>query len=78
MLRGLDIKKNTTDHFVSLLDDLRKRPEFSGASFSSGDRWVEDVAEGRVAPGRAVMWRRTALAHHLTYVTQQLAKMTVP
>lgn len=77
MLRGLDIKKHPIDHFVTLLAELRTRPEFSGASFSSGDRWVVDVIERRAEPGRAVTWRRAALTHHLTYVTQQLARMTV-
>ncbi|MFI5259158.1 MAG: hypothetical protein ACHQ01_06055 [Candidatus Limnocylindrales bacterium] len=78
MLRGLDIKNHPVDHFVDLLDALRRRPEFSGASFSAGDRWIDDVASRRTLPGRIVMWKRMQLVHHLTFVSQQLAKTTVP
>ncbi|MBA3877821.1 MAG: hypothetical protein C0498_13020 [Anaerolinea sp.] len=78
MLRGLDIRKHPVDHFVDLLDALRRRPEFSGATFSAGDRWIDDVASGRTPPGRIVMWKRMQLVHHLTYVSQQLARTTVP
>jgi hypothetical protein len=55
-------------HAIILVD----REEYYGPGFSSGDRYIMDVAEGRVNPGSPMSWIRAGVNHHLTLVAKQL------
>ncbi len=74
MVRGYDIKKEGSEHFPPLLRSLMEHGDYCGPDYSAGDQWVADVVSGKANPGQAVIWRRAGTAHHLTFVTRQLAK----
>ncbi|OHD67721.1 MAG: hypothetical protein A2W19_16520 [Spirochaetes bacterium RBG_16_49_21] len=57
----------------SLCQALVKRSEFMGATFSWGDRYIEDCANGKVSNGNAETWRRVGTNHHLTLVSGKLS-----
>jgi hypothetical protein len=45
---------------------------FAGPSFSSGDRYIAETADGRDGPGNGTIWRRVNTIHHLTRVITDL------
>lgn len=53
-------------------------PEFCGPSYSEGDRWIWQVAEGETNGGNPEKWRRVATNHHLTLVSGALSSLDGP
>ncbi len=59
---------------------LRERPEFSGSSFSYGDRYIEEMADnmengGLPKNGNSTTWLRAGLNRHLTLTVRQIANL---
>ena len=46
------------EEYRNLCQTLITRPEFRGADFSPGDRYISDCAAGSVSPGTPGVWRR--------------------
>lgn len=61
------------EQMVDLCRVLINLPEYSGADFSWGDRYIWDCANGTASHGNATTWRQFATNHHLTFVVHQLA-----
>ncbi len=79
MVRGLNTKTAGWDHLPPLCKELMARPEWCQGSFSEGDRWIERVANGELLDngnqirGNYATWKQVSQAHHLTFVSRQLA-----
>jgi hypothetical protein len=52
---------------------LCERPEFMGAQFSDGDRYIEEMSEQTEKTGNARTWIQAGINHHLTFVARQIA-----
>ncbi|SRR5713226_6360865 len=53
---------------------LCERDEFSGANFSAGDRYIDNLSKGLEGPGNPETLLRAGINHHITLVTDQLSK----
>jgi hypothetical protein len=71
--RGLELRPNGNAHVVQIAQQLLALPEYAGASFSRGDRWIEDCASGSTNPGNPEVWRRVGTNHHLEQVVSQIS-----
>jgi len=73
MVRGLNTKTAGWEHLMPLCQKLMERPEWCQGSFSEGDHWIERVANGEPLKGNYTTWKEVSQAHHLTFVSRQLA-----
>jgi Beta protein len=64
--------------FRQLARQLIAHSEYRGPSFSDGDRYIHDCAQGFGGTGNPTTWRRVAVNHHLTLVTRELASLAWP
>ena len=75
MVRGKDLNEESAEHLAPLFQQLMERDEWSGPTFSEGDRWIADVAAGSGNVGNHMTWKKHSQVHHLTFVSQQLASL---
>ena len=61
------------EEYRNLCQTLITHPEFRGADFSPGDRYISDCAAGSVSPGTPGIWRRQGTSHHLATVVDQVS-----
>lgn len=61
--------------YRDLSRELVRRPEFCGAAFSWGDRFISECAAGKAGTGNATTWRQVGTSHHLTFVVRQIASL---
>ena len=45
---------------------------FAGVTFSKGDQFIADTANGRDVPGGPMTWRKVNTVHHLTRVVSDI------
>jgi hypothetical protein len=64
--------------FRQLARQLIAHPQYRGPAFSDGDRYIYDCARGVGGTGTPTTWRQVAVNHHLTLVTQELARLVWP
>lgn len=55
---------------------LCERPEFCGAGFSAGDRYVKEMSLQSVKTGGPKEWLEAGINHHIAYVLYQLEHIT--
>lgn len=48
---------------------------YSGPTFSWGDKYIDDCANGRDGPGNAAKWRQVGFSHHFAFVVYQIANL---
>lgn len=51
------------------------RPEYSGASFSLGDRCIDSLSRKAEPPGDPTYWRYASLVHHFQVVLRELCQL---
>ena len=73
IVKGRNVRQYGFEQYFDLCKELIERPEYSGADFSWGDRYISDCAAGIKGPGNATTWRKVGTNHHITLVTKQLA-----
>lgn len=69
----IQTKGRTFKQMTKLCKVLVSKPQFCGSSFSWGDQYIQDCANGQVSHGNAETWRRVGTNHHLTFVAQQIS-----
>ena len=74
IVRGGSNKTHGWDQSHQLSRELIAMPEYYGASFCWGDRYIDDCAKEIVGPGNMTTWRKVGTNHHLTLVSSQIAK----
>ncbi len=75
VVKGRNVRQFGFDQYFALSKALVERPEFSGLSFSWGDQYIADCADGITGPGNATTWRKVGTNHHITLVTRELANL---
>jgi hypothetical protein len=73
--RGGDLNRLGDAEMYALCARLTRAPEWEGRSFSAGDQWIDDRAQGSGNAGNYTTWRRVGTVHHITKVAQQLANL---
>jgi hypothetical protein len=82
VMRGEKLDKKGGPGFQQYIGQaqlLRERPEFRGATFSSGDAYIDWVASQsadtgkRTHPGSPTKWIQAGVNHHITLAAQQAA-----
>jgi hypothetical protein len=69
--------KKITDYaqYRELCTQLVSSPQYLGRTYSRGDQYFDDVANGDATTGNASRWRKADTSHHMTYVVDQILKM---
>lgn len=62
------------DQYYSLAKEIVALDEFSGANFSSGDKYIADRAQEIPSPGSAGSWITACVNHHVTFTARSLAR----
>lgn len=73
IVKGRGLKTSKASQMHGLCAKLIQMPEYKGAHYSWGDKWIDDCANQRVSYGNATVWRRVGTGHHLTLAARQLA-----
>ncbi len=58
-------------------DLLTMQPEFTGAWFSPGDRYISEIALKGKPTGNPKTWLQAGISHHLAFTTDQMTKVFV-
>lgn len=58
-------------------DLLTMQPEFTGAWFSHGDRYISEIALKGKPTGNPKTWLQAGISHHLAFMTDQMTKVFV-
>lgn len=77
IFKGLVTRRYGNGQYHQLADQVVRHPEYSGRNFSAGDLYIDDVAQNKDGPGNATSWRKAGTNHHLTYVINELATVTL-
>lgn len=75
ILKGRNVRQYGFDQYFDLCQTLVQRPEYSGAEFSWGDRYIWECAARNSGPGNATTWRKVGTNHHMTLVSRALATL---
>ncbi|UMY55382.1 MULTISPECIES: beta family protein [Paenibacillus] len=78
IFKGRMIKRYGGNQYYQLASQVVTHPEYSGPNFSAGDQYIQNVANNTDGPGNATNWRKTGTNHHITYVVNELATVTLP
>lgn len=73
--KGRNVKEHGFEQSKDLCEKIVSNANFSGASFSAGDEWIDNRAKGSVPCGNATTWRFVGTNHHLEFVVDQLANL---
>jgi Beta protein len=80
VIRAAD-EKRTPEAMREVSSRIVKSEYFAGRSFSHGDAYIDDTANGTGGPGNATTWRKVNTIHHLTRVVKDLGELigyTIP
>lgn len=78
IIRGLSVRRDDAagyQQWPANAEILCMQPEFLGAAFSQGDRYIEETSKQTARPGNAESWLRAGFNHHMTFVVRQLATL---
>lgn len=65
------------EQYPANADLLTRQPEFSGAWFSPGDRYISEIALKKEPTGNPKTWLQAGISHHLAFTTDQMTKLFV-
>ena len=60
------------DQYYELAKTVVEHPEFIGAEFSFGDKYISDKADKIGSPGIPWNWLRAGINHHITYIVDSI------
>lgn len=78
VVRGRGVKVAGNAQIQRLAEQVVTHDQYSGASFSWGDGWLNDCASRSCSPGNQAVWRKVTTNHHLTYVARQISTPVGP
>lgn len=70
-----NVREHGNEQFADICTALVATPDFRGAAFSWGDKYIADCAAGNASHGNAMIWRKVATNHHLAVVAEQIANL---
>lgn len=75
LVKGRNVRDYGYAQFNELAELLVNHPMYSGRTFSWGDGFIAQCAEGTAGPGNATTWRKVGTNHHITLVAGQVASL---
>jgi hypothetical protein len=74
---GSQVKKNGRGQYANICKSIvsASPPVFSGASYSYGDKFIEDCAKGIGSTGGTSTWPMVGSNHHVTKVVRDVASL---
>ncbi len=75
VLKGRSVKTGYDQFSDPLSKKLISMPEYKGASYSAGDKYIDDCAKKKVTSGNATTWRFVGVNHHVTLAVGQLSRL---
>ncbi len=78
ILKGRNLRDYGYAEFYDVCRDLVAHQEYSGPSFSWGDRYIQECSARHVGTGNLTTWRKVGTSHHLAFVVRQIANLTWP
>lgn len=75
LVKGRSIRLSGSEQQRALASSLVARPEFRGAAYSWGDRYIAECATGEAGVGNGSTWRAVGTSQHMAFVTEQVAKL---
>jgi len=76
IFKGGQVKRDGYGQFHDLSEKLINHKNYSGENFSSGDLYIKECAKYKVGPGNATKWREAGTNHHITFVLNQIKKIS--
>lgn len=73
IFKGRSLRRFSFEQFRDLSRQVIGHTAYSGPSFSWGDEYIEQCAEGKVGTGNTTTWRRVGTNHHVTLVARQVS-----
>jgi hypothetical protein len=73
IVKGRNVNQYGFEQYFNLCRQLVERPEYFGETFSWGDQFIWNCAQGTSGPGNATTWRKVGVNHHITLVAKQLS-----
>ncbi|MED0762706.1 hypothetical protein P4S93_18500, partial [Aneurinibacillus thermoaerophilus] len=74
IFRGIVVKNNGFSQMTGLCQTLINHNKYCGASFSYGDQYIYDCANGQQT-GNAESWVTVGVNHHLTLTIKNLSSL---
>jgi hypothetical protein len=74
IFKGRGVRLQGFAQFHALAREVTKHPAYSGPTFSWGDEFIAQCAQGR-STGNATTWRKVGTSHHVTFAVRQLARL---
>lgn len=78
ILKGRNLRDHGYRQFHDVSRSLVSAAAYSGSTFSWGDRYINECAVGRTSCGNLTTWRMVGTSHHIAFVTQQIANLSLP
>jgi hypothetical protein len=72
---GLKVPVKDYGQYRDLARKVRADPRYRNYTFSVGDAYLNDCANGRGTPGSPSTWVTADMNHHITYVAQQIDRL---
>lgn len=77
VLKGRNLRDHGYTQFHSVSQSLVSDPDYCGPSFSWGDDYISRCANRSATTGNLTTWRKVGTSHHLAFVADQLANLSV-
>ena len=77
IVKGSNVRDYEYDQYRSLCHTVIESNYYSGPTFSSGDKYIEECAQGTKSSGNLTTWRWVGTNHHLEKVVRDIANVSV-
>ena len=75
IVKGSNVRDNGFGQYRQLCQDVISSKHYCGSTYSRGDKYIYDCAQGTVSTGNLPTWRWVGTNHHLTKVVQDVANL---
>ena len=73
IVKGPNVRDNLFEQYRTHCRTVMRSPDYSGPSFSAGDKYISDCARGTGSTGNLTTWRQVGTNHHLEVVARGIA-----
>ena len=75
IVKGSNVRDNGLGQYRQLCQSVISSRHYCGPSYSMGDKYIYDCAQGTVSTGSLTTWRYVGTNHHLTKVAHDVANL---
>jgi hypothetical protein len=73
IIKGKNVRDYSNEQYRDLCKILISSSYYCGSTFSFGDRYIQECADGSGKTGHLPMWRQVGTNHHIEKVTRDIA-----